>query len=176
MADIALGSVEKIVRVGLVTKKAVETVRQNEVECQEIQELVTTLMDILPLLQETAVMKHPAMHRALVGLERTLNRALKLITDCQAKRNMAWRDLGSGDMSRKLRNKVHDDILLRTVPGTFATHHWARHHDFDKCYPIPICRCSSSSAHTATGPPSSLERAISGDGTKERQLINLSWC
>ncbi|KAJ1276698.1 hypothetical protein BS78_05G234500 [Paspalum vaginatum] len=119
MPDI-LGTVEKIVRVGLAIKKAVETVRQNEVECQEIQELVATLMDILPLLQETAVMKHPAMHRALVGLERTLNRALKLIADCQAKRNIACRVLGSEDMSRKLR-KVRDDILLRTVLGTFAT-------------------------------------------------------
>ncbi|XP_066338798.1 uncharacterized protein [Miscanthus floridulus] len=119
MADFALASVEKIIKAAMAIKKAVQTVRQNEVECREIEELAATIMDILLLLKNTAVMNHPAMHRALAGLERTLNHALKLVTVCQG-RNVACRLLGSGDMSRKLR-RVKDDILHKTVLGTFAT-------------------------------------------------------
>jgi L1 cell adhesion molecule like protein len=119
MADFALGSVEKIVKAAMAIKKAVQTVRQNEVECREIEELAATIMDILLLLQNTAVMNQPAMNRALDGLERTLNYALKLVTVCQG-RNVACRLLGSGDISRKLR-QVKDDILHKTVLGTFAT-------------------------------------------------------
>ncbi|KAL6908104.1 hypothetical protein ACP4OV_002274 [Aristida adscensionis] len=119
MADLALGGAGNIFRVVKEIKEAVENVRQNEEECQRIQVLVANLLAILSLLQQAGAMNNPAMDGALEGLDMTLDRALKLVKDCQ-KGSFLRRFLASGSMSRKLlrmENQILHDVML----GVFAT-------------------------------------------------------
>jgi L1 cell adhesion molecule like protein len=58
MADIALGSVGKIVEIALKIKEAVETVKQNEKECRDLQRCVARVSALLRKLDEmTETMK-----------------------------------------------------------------------------------------------------------------------
>jgi L1 cell adhesion molecule like protein len=68
MADIALGSLERIIKVALKIKKAVRTVQQNEEECQALEKEVAIVIAILSSLQVMRAVT-PAMTLALMGLE-----------------------------------------------------------------------------------------------------------
>ncbi|CAN6363647.1 unnamed protein product [Urochloa humidicola] len=118
MADIAFGSVEKIVKIGLAIKEAVDKVRQNEVECQEIQKVVHRVSAILSQLQQTKMLKGPAVDGALMGLEESLDRALKLVIECQ-EGHIVRRFFTAGDMAKELR-RVQDDISQKMMLGLFA--------------------------------------------------------
>ncbi|CAL4982809.1 unnamed protein product [Urochloa decumbens] len=118
MADIAFGSVEKIVKLGLAIKEAVNKVRQNEEECQEIQKVVHRVSAILSQLQQTKMLKGPAVDGALMGLEESLDRALKLVMECQEV-HIVRRFFTAGDMSKELR-RVQDDISQKMMLGLFA--------------------------------------------------------
>uniref|UniRef100_K3ZP53 non-specific serine/threonine protein kinase n=1 Tax=Setaria italica TaxID=4555 RepID=K3ZP53_SETIT len=120
MADIALGSVGKIVEIALKIKQAVETVKQNEKECRDIQRCVARVSALLRKLDEmTEMMKDEVMRDALEDLAESLERALKLVTECQRKR-IFCRFLGAGDMAREL-GRVQDDIVRKLLLGNFAT-------------------------------------------------------
>ena len=83
MAD-PVATVEKIVKIGLKIKDAVDTVRHNQEECQEIRKRVLRFSAILSQLQQTGVMEaSPAMSGALEDLEESLQHALELVTACQ---------------------------------------------------------------------------------------------
>ncbi|CAL4990438.1 unnamed protein product [Urochloa decumbens] len=118
MADIAFGSVEKIVKVGLAIKEAVDTVCQNQEECKEIQKVVASVSAILSQLQQAKVLKGPAVDGALMGLEESLDRALKLVMECQ-EGHIVRRFFTAGDMSKELR-RVQDDITQKMMLGLFA--------------------------------------------------------
>ena len=77
---------------------------------REIEQLATRVSRILSRLQETE--SDPAM-------EKSLDRALKLVTTCQ-KRSAMHRVCAAGAMARKLR-RVQDDILRQLMLGVFAT-------------------------------------------------------
>lgn len=64
------------------------------------------------------MMKGPAVEGALVGLEETLDRALKLIMECQ-EAHIIRRFFTAGDMSKELR-RVQDDISQKMMLGLFA--------------------------------------------------------
>jgi L1 cell adhesion molecule like protein len=86
MADIALGSVAKIMDLALKIKEAVETVKQNEKECGNIQTFMARVSALIKELDEkTETMKNKAMRDTLEDLAVSLNRALELITECQRK-------------------------------------------------------------------------------------------
>nr|CAB3490514.1 unnamed protein product [Digitaria exilis] len=118
MADIAFSSVEKIVKIGLKIKEAADTVRRNEEECQEIQKVVVRVSAILSQLQQTKMMKGPAVDGALIGLEETLDRALKLVVECQ-EGHIVGRFFTAGGMSKELR-RVQDDISQKMMLALFA--------------------------------------------------------
>lgn len=118
MADIAFGSVEKIVKIGLKIKEAADTVRRNEEECQEIQKVVARVSAILLQLHQTKMMKGPAVDGALLGLEETLDRALKLVVECQ-EGHIVGRFFTAGGMSKELR-RVQDDISQKMMLALFA--------------------------------------------------------
>nr|CAB3490532.1 unnamed protein product [Digitaria exilis] len=95
MADPVAG-VEKIVKLGLAIKEAVDTVRHNEEECNEIRRRVLRFSDILSQLQQTGMMNDsPAMSGALEDLEESLQRALQLVMACQ-ERGTIRRLIGQG--------------------------------------------------------------------------------
>ena len=76
MAD-PVATVEKIVKIGLKIKEAVDKARHNEDECCEIRKRVLRFSAILSQLQQTGMMNgSPAMSGALEDLEETLQRAL----------------------------------------------------------------------------------------------------
>ncbi|TVU23609.1 hypothetical protein EJB05_25984, partial [Eragrostis curvula] len=80
MAD-PVASVEKIVKIGLKIKEAVDTVRQNEEVCLEIRKSVLRYSTMLSQLQQRGVMNNSSvMSGALEDLAETLERALKLDT------------------------------------------------------------------------------------------------
>ncbi|KAJ1256628.1 hypothetical protein BS78_K343200 [Paspalum vaginatum] len=123
MAD-PVATVEKIVKLGLAIKQAVDTVRKNEEVCREITKRVLRFSDILSQsqLQQTGMLDaNPAMAGALEDLEETLERALELVTACQgSRRRSAIRRLVTArDLSRKLR-EVKDDILNQAMLALFA--------------------------------------------------------
>jgi len=72
MAD-PVATVEKIVKIGLKIKDAVDKARHNEDECREIRKRVLRFSAILSQLQQTGMMNgSPAMSGALEDLEETL--------------------------------------------------------------------------------------------------------
>ncbi|GJN05093.1 hypothetical protein PR202_ga22694 [Eleusine coracana subsp. coracana] len=60
----------------------------------------------------------PALRGTLDDLMVSLQRALKLVTECQEKRKLL-RVLRSGDMAREL-GRVHKDITRKVMLSTFA--------------------------------------------------------
>jgi L1 cell adhesion molecule like protein len=119
MAD-PIGTANQIVKIALAIRRAVQTVRRNEEECRDIEQLATRVSSILSQLLETAAAtSDPAMDGAMAALEKSLDRALKLVTSCQ-KRSTMHRVCAAGAMARQLR-RVQDDILRQMVLGVFAT-------------------------------------------------------
>ncbi|KAJ1256944.1 hypothetical protein BS78_K260300 [Paspalum vaginatum] len=119
MAD-PLASVEKIVKIGLMIKHAVDTVRKNMEVCQEIRKRVLRFSDILSQLQQTGMLSsNPAMSGALEDLEDTLERALELVTSCQERRSTIRRFITAGDLAKQLR-AVKDDIQNKVMLASFA--------------------------------------------------------
>lgn len=82
MADIGIGSVVKIIEVGLAINEAVKTVQQNKEDCHEIQKRALRITAILKRLEETKMMDDPATRDALEDLEESLRNALTLVTAC----------------------------------------------------------------------------------------------
>ena len=118
MAD-PVATVEKIVKIGLKIKEAVNRVRHNEEDCREITRRVLRFSAILSQLQQTGtVADSPAMAGALEDLEETLQRALELVTACQ-ERTTTRRLVAAGDLSKQLR-RVQDDILNKVMLASFA--------------------------------------------------------
>ena len=118
MAD-PVATVEKIVKIGLKIKEAVNRVRHNEEDCREITRRVLRFSAILSQLQQTGtVADSPAMAGALEDLEETLQRALELVTACQ-ERTTIRRVFAAGDLSKQLR-RVQDDILNKVMLASFA--------------------------------------------------------
>jgi len=118
MADPVAG-VEKIVKLGLAIKEAVDTVRHNEEDCREIRNRVLRLSDILSQLQQTGMMNDsPALGGALGDLEECLHQALELVMACQ-ERSAIRRLVAAGDLSKQLR-RVKDDILSKVMLASFA--------------------------------------------------------
>ncbi|CAL4978880.1 unnamed protein product [Urochloa decumbens] len=118
MAD-PVATVEKIVKIGLKIKDAVDTVRHNEDECREIRKKVLRFSAILSQLQQTGMMNDsPAMSSALEDLEESLQHALELVTACQ-ERSTIRRLISAGDLAKQLR-RVKDDILNKVMLASFA--------------------------------------------------------
>ncbi|WVZ49908.1 hypothetical protein U9M48_001227 [Paspalum notatum var. saurae] len=119
MAD-PVASVEKIVKLGLAIKQAVDRARKNEEVCREITKRVLRFSEILSQLQETGMLvDNPAMAGALEDLEETLERALELVTACQGRTSTIRCLITARDLSRKLRG-VKDDILNKVMLASFA--------------------------------------------------------
>jgi L1 cell adhesion molecule like protein len=113
-----VAGVEKIIKLGLAIKDAVDTVRHNE-ECNEIRRRVLRFSDILSQLQQTGMMNDsPAMSGALEDLEESLHRALELVMACQ-ERSTIRRLIAAGELSKQLR-RVKDDILNKLMLASFA--------------------------------------------------------
>ncbi|KAJ1256943.1 hypothetical protein BS78_K260200, partial [Paspalum vaginatum] len=118
MADPVAG-VEKIVKLGLAIKEAVDTVRHNEEECREIRKRVLRFSAILSQLQQTGLMNDsPALSDALEDLEESLHQALELVMACQ-ERSTIRRLINAGDLSKQLL-RVKDDILNKVMLASFA--------------------------------------------------------
>ncbi|CAO2146373.1 unnamed protein product [Urochloa humidicola] len=113
-----LGSVEKIIKVILAIKEAVKTVRKNKEQCREIRKRVLRVSALLKRLQETEVIKDPAMWDALEALEETLTRTHDLIVACQ-KKNVICHFCMAGGLAKQLR-EVKQDISDQMVDGIFA--------------------------------------------------------
>jgi hypothetical protein len=105
MADPVAG-VERIVKLGLAIKDAVDTVRHNEEECREIRRCVLRFSAILSQLQQAGLMKDsPALSGALEDLEESLQEGLELVS--------------AGELSKQLR-RVKEDILDKVMLASFA--------------------------------------------------------
>ncbi|WVZ49886.1 hypothetical protein U9M48_001208 [Paspalum notatum var. saurae] len=120
MAD-PVATVEKIVKIGLAIKDAVDTVRRNQEDCNEIRRRVLRFSAILSQLQQTGMMNNtPALSGALEDLEETLQHALELVTACQETSTIR-RLFTAGELSKNLR-RVKDDILNKVMLASFAIH------------------------------------------------------
>ncbi|KAJ1276907.1 hypothetical protein BS78_05G252500 [Paspalum vaginatum] len=118
MAD-PVATVEKIVKLGLAIKNAVDTVRHNDVECNEIRRRVLRFSANLSQLQQTGMMNDsPTLSGALEDLEETLQHALELVEACQ-ERSTIRRLVKAGELSKQLR-RVKDDILNKVMLASFA--------------------------------------------------------
>jgi L1 cell adhesion molecule like protein len=115
MADVALGSVGKIIDIALKIKEAVKNVKQNEKGCCDIERCVARVTALIKRLDEVMeAMKEEVMRDALEDLAEILQGALELVTNCQRKhvvrpymdaRNMAKQlCLAQNDILRKVSN------------------------------------------------------------------------
>ncbi|CAN6363658.1 unnamed protein product [Urochloa humidicola] len=118
MAD-PLGSLEKIVKLALRIKEAVDTVRQNKEECQQIRTRAVRVSSLLSRLPETGMTADPAMCDALEDLEDSLRRAHTLVAACQESTTVCLY-CTAGKQARRLR-RVQDDISQKVMLVVFAT-------------------------------------------------------
>ncbi|CAL4978900.1 unnamed protein product [Urochloa decumbens] len=118
MAD-PLGSLEKIVKLALTIKEAVDTVRQNKEECQQIRTRAVRVSSLLSRLPETGMAADPAMCDALEDLEDSLRRAHMLVAACQESTTVCLY-CTAGRQARRLR-RVQDDISHKVMLVVFAT-------------------------------------------------------
>ncbi|CAO2145016.1 unnamed protein product [Urochloa humidicola] len=118
MADV-LGSVDKVIKLALSIKKAVQTVRRNKERCYGIEKLVSRVSAILVHLEATGMINELAMSAALEDLVETLDSALEKITWCQKKHYLS-RIIAAGDVAEQL-HRVHDDISNKMMLAMFAT-------------------------------------------------------
>ncbi|CAO2142668.1 unnamed protein product [Urochloa humidicola] len=118
MADIAFNSVGKIIKVAGKIKEAVDTVKQNKEECEDIKSCVARVEEILGQLDQTAM--NQAMSNTLDDLAKSVDKALELVKKYQQKHIIShlW---GASSMAKKL-NKVQKDIRNKLQMGDFATH------------------------------------------------------
>ncbi|TVU04350.1 hypothetical protein EJB05_50084, partial [Eragrostis curvula] len=113
MAD-PVASIEKIVKIGLKIKEAVDTVRRNKEVCLEIRKIVLRYSAILSQLQQTGVMNNsPVMSGALEDLAEALEGALELVTVCQ-ERSTISSFISAGDLSKQL-GRATDKISARAM-------------------------------------------------------------
>ncbi|CAL4990471.1 unnamed protein product [Urochloa decumbens] len=118
MAD-PLGSLEKIVKLALTIKEAVDTVRQNKEECQQIRTRAVRVSSLLSRLPDTGMTADPAMCGALQDLEDSLQRAHTLVAACQDSTTVCLY-CTAGKQARRLR-RVQDDISQKVMLVVFAT-------------------------------------------------------
>jgi L1 cell adhesion molecule like protein len=120
MADIVVRDLERIVKVALAIKKAVETAKQNKEDCVKIGERAAEVSTHMKWLKENSkAMEDPSMSDTLKSMEETLERALKLVNECQRK-HVVLRYFNASGMSKKL-HQVQDDISYKLWNGVLAT-------------------------------------------------------
>lgn len=120
MADIVVRDLERIVKVALAIKKAVETAKQNKEDCVKIGERAAEVSTHMKRLKENSkAMEDPSMSDTLKSMEETLERALKLVNECQRK-HVVLRYFNASGMSKKL-HQVQDDISYKLWNGVLAT-------------------------------------------------------
>jgi len=85
MADIALGSVERIFKARLAIKKGVVTGRQNRKECRDIERSVARVGALLSLLNEMTETLKP-----LEDLAESMEDALELIEGCDGRHTLQF--------------------------------------------------------------------------------------
>lgn len=115
MAD-PLGSLEKIVKLVLRIKEAVDTVRHNKEECEKI---TTCVVRVSALLSQLPAEQHPAMCDALGGLEDALRHAHAVVTDCQQS-STACLYCTAAKQARHLR-RAQEDISQKVMLVVLAT-------------------------------------------------------
>ncbi|XP_044978310.1 uncharacterized protein LOC123445398 [Hordeum vulgare subsp. vulgare] len=112
MVDVVSG-VKQILHLALKVKEAAETVKQNKEECHDIRRRVHVLHGILLSLTAdgTEVIANSVVSDALGDLERSLQRALELVTTCQGKSGISncWT---AGRLSKRL-FRVQQDITYQ---------------------------------------------------------------
>lgn len=110
MADAVLGSVTNALDIVFKIKHAVDTVKQNEKECQKIKRRVERVGHTLSLCQKDAELMNPeGSGTALEALHEILAEALELVTGCQEETNMCCLLLKAGEVSKQL-NQVDQNI------------------------------------------------------------------
>lgn len=122
MADV-VGIPREILRLALAIKQAANTVRQNKEDCFEIQQCVSRLHGILSLAAHgtgtgTDMTANSAVSAALGDLERSLRRALDLVTTCQ-RRSTICHCFTAGSLSGQLL-RVQRDIANQLSIVNFA--------------------------------------------------------
>ncbi|CAN6373424.1 unnamed protein product [Urochloa humidicola] len=117
MAD-PLGCLEKIVKLALRIKEAVDTVRQNKEECQQIRTRAVRISSLLSRLPETVMTADPDMRDALEDLEDSLRRAHTIVAACQESTTVCVY-CTAGRQARRLR-RVQDDIGQKVQIVVFA--------------------------------------------------------
>lgn len=129
MADLALGSIPKIISLAQEVKKAVETVRENKKECRDIEKCVSLNSALLQLLEDkTEIMKSKVMREALLDVAESFEEALKLVNECQQRHDVSisiscWRYTSNlwkaGDLAKELR-KVKKEIRQKVDQASLA--------------------------------------------------------
>jgi hypothetical protein len=123
-----MSTVEKIVKLALLIRKAMDAVQQNKKACGDIRRTVDTISSIASRLKKNAAaMKDQATRSALGHLEKTLQLALKLVKECHEKKNhLLARLLGAPDLSEKLRRvkqEISDNVNVLNLALNSLAHH-----------------------------------------------------
>ncbi|TVT97315.1 hypothetical protein EJB05_57456, partial [Eragrostis curvula] len=112
MAEVAFGSLEKIVKVALAIKEAVETVKQNDKECRAIEKCATRCTALLKRLKEqTDIMKDEAMRGPLEDVTESLEEALELVKRCQRKHYFSFMRFNNYELSTATNNFSDENII-----------------------------------------------------------------
>ncbi|KAF8756313.1 hypothetical protein HU200_011135 [Digitaria exilis] len=116
----AVGTITKIVEVGLKIKRAADMVKQNKDVCKQIKDRAEILSITLSQHQNNAeLMNNFAVRAALEALDQTLGEALNLVMECQQKTNCVCLFCTAGNLSQKL-VKMEQRISYKNMDAMFA--------------------------------------------------------
>ncbi|CAN6329059.1 unnamed protein product [Urochloa humidicola] len=100
-------TVHEIVDIADQIKAVTKMVRKNKEECFEINKRAGQLSAFLPRLENTDIIKDPALSADLEKLVETLHHALELVTACQGRTLLACEG-GNGPTDEELSQQLHD--------------------------------------------------------------------
>lgn len=118
MADVAWASLERIIKVALQIKQAVDTIKHNKKECVRIERCVADVSLILQQLEKTKVTA--AMRGPLEGIAKSVDEALDVVNEWKRKNSLS-QFFGASSMKTKL-DGVQKEIETNMRTSGFAMH------------------------------------------------------
>jgi hypothetical protein len=118
MANVALASLDKIIKVAQEIKDIIDTIERNSKECDSIERCVADVSFILQQLDRKKVTA--AMRRPLEGIAESFDQALRLVKEWK-KTNSLCKFFGAKDMKTKL-DGVQKEIEINIRNSMLAMH------------------------------------------------------
>ncbi|GJN29514.1 hypothetical protein PR202_gb17740 [Eleusine coracana subsp. coracana] len=131
-------------------KKAVDTVKKNRKDCEEISSYADLAGNLIEKLKETGMIEYPVTHLPLKALATSLERARERIKECQQKPDVIHLVV-AGDQSARLREAMQD-IAWKMMLVNLATSTYGNEISLDIQRQVRLQNQTGPPQHTGGAP------------------------